>query len=261
MPVASLAMYWRAETAPAYEQLWRNTRDAMAETSPDHLAGLPDTLLVPDDFLAHWRAPDLVLSQICGLPYRNHAADQVALVASPVHPLPGCPPGYYNSVFVMRADDPRTDPSDWPGLRFVCNEALSQSGWAAAQNWMHARSLAFQHVFLSGAHAISARAVALGHADIAAIDAQTWQMITRWDGDLGLREIARTEPTPGHAFITADPALAPSLRMAVDQAIAALSSHDRDVLNLTGLADIPRADYEAVPTPPFPHASAQKVTL
>ncbi len=256
--IAALPMYDRPETRAANGRLWAAIRNALPYP-PAEAPPLPEALSHPDDLMAHWLAPDLAFSQTCGMPYRTRLHPHVALIGTPDYGLPGCPPGYYNSVLVIRAEDDRDDPALWSEMRLACNDPGSQSGWAAAQTHLAGRGTAFQRVLLTGAHRNSAEAVAEGHADIASIDAQTWRMISRWDGvAVQLREAARTGPTPGLPYICAGGRDPDPLRGAVRSAIAALSPEDRAILDLQALTLHPAELYRAVPTPPFPAADASK---
>lgn len=253
--IASLGMYDRAETAAANDRFWAALRDglrARGVRAPDHLTRGEGA------YWSAWQSPDLVLSQTCGFPYRARLHDKVTLVATPDYGLPDCPAGYYSSVFVARADDPRTLP-EFREARFAYNEALSQSGWAAPQN--HAATMGFHFApsLATGSHRLSAAAVAEGRADIAALDALTWKMLSRWESFAStLREVARTAPTPALPYIAAKGADAQAAFAALVEAAAALSPEDRDLLSLRGIVRIPPARYLAVPTPPSPEQIAQQ---
>ena len=257
--IASLPMYDRPETRAANDRFWDGIREALSGTLPEHERNaLPERLDRDGDSWEIWRSSDLVFSQTCGLPYRTRLADVAVLIGTPDYGLPGCPPGCYNSVFVMRSGDGRNDPADWPRLRLACNESGSQSGWAAPQAHLLSRGGGgFDRVTLTGSHRASAAAVAEGGADIAAIDAQTWRLIRRWDGfAASLKEVARTRPTPGLPFICAAGRPRGLLRDAVAVAIRELDAADRECLDLRGLADIPPEAYRETPAPPFPVDSA-----
>ncbi|WP_135503622.1 phosphate/phosphite/phosphonate ABC transporter substrate-binding protein [Roseovarius aestuariivivens] len=244
---ASLPMYDRPDLRGAHHRLWRGVRAALGHG--------PDTLSHPANPWDDWTAPDLLLSQTCGYPYRARLHGHVTLVATPEHRLPGCPPGHYASVFVARQSDPRSDPVEFAESPFAYNEPLSQSGWAAPATYAADRGFAFIDTRRTGAHVASARAVADGHADLAALDAQTWRLMQRHDpAARHLRVIAMTDPTPALPYITGPDRVPAPLRAALAQAIRTLPAPDRDALGLYGLVTIPAAVYLAVPTPAPPPA-------
>lgn len=247
--IASLPMYDRAETAPANDRLWMRIRDGLRAAG----GAAPEALTRGGDLWDHWLSPDLVLSQTCGFPYRTRLHGKVTLIGTPEYGLPGCPPGHYCSVFVARADDPRQTLSDFDGASLAYNEAQSQSGWAAPQTHAAGLGLRLRPGVQTGAHALSAQAVADGKADLAALDAVTWGLISRWDAvAAGLRVVAVTDPTPGLPLIARAGADAVSLRCIVADAIAAMPDADRDATGLRGLVLIAPEAYLAVPTPPAP---------
>ncbi|SEM17061.1 ABC transporter, phosphonate, substrate-binding protein [Roseovarius azorensis] len=243
--IASLPMYDRPETATANDRLWQAVRS--------HLGYGPEHLTRGGDVWDHWQSADLVLSQTCGYPYRARLHGRVTLVGSPVLDLPECPPGHYHSVLVVRRDDPRTAPQDYATARFAYNEALSQSGWAAPQNWAAARGFAFSNPVQTGAHRASALAVSEGRADIASLDALSWKIMRQHDAFTDdLRVLGLTDPTPALPYITAqgrDPAV---LRLALQAAIAGLCAADRTTLGLTGIILVPAEDYLVTPNPAPP---------
>lgn len=252
--IASLGMYDRAETMAANDRLWALVRDGLRTRG----LAAPETLTRgAGAYWQAWEDPGLVLSQTCGFPYRARLHDKVALVASPDYGLPDCPPGYYCSVFVARADDARTLP-EFRAARFAFNEGLSQSGWAAPQN--HAASMGFHFAasLETGSHRGSALAVAEGRADLACLDALTWTMLQRWEPAVaGLREVARTAPTPALPYIAAKGADIGATFAALADAVAALSPGERETLSLRGVVRIAAERYLAVPIPPSPEQIAQ----
>ena len=251
--IASLPMYDRPETRAANERLWHRIRDELRllwKDIPEVGFPLPEDLSHPENPWDDWQSPDLVLSQTCGLPYRTRLHGKVRLVGTPDYGLPGCAPGFYNSVIVMRADDTRTGLEDWPSLTLAVNTFESQSGWAAPKTMADSLGLDFSDTLLTGSHRASAEAVADGRADIAAIDAQSWRMIERWDPVFGaLQETLRTEPTPGLPLITAMPDGRSDLSFAVGHHLDNLPDGDRALLDIKGLASIHPDRYLAVPTP------------
>lgn len=248
--IAALGMYDWAETAAANDRFWDLIRDgflARGMTAPEKLTRGKMA------YMPGWLSPDLIFSQTCGYPYRAVLHGKVTLVGTPVYGLPGCPPGFYNSVFIARRDDPRQTLAGFDGARFAYNEALSQSGWAAPQIHAAALGLRLSPTLRSGGHRASALAVAEGRADLAAVDALSWAMLLRYDDFTGhLHEIARTAPTPALPYISGPGADAAGILAALQDAVAALTGDDRAVLYLRAVVHLPAAAYLAVPNPPTP---------
>jgi len=246
--LAALPMYDRPETAAAHDRYWGLIRDGLRQRGFD----APETLTRPGDPWPIWQSPDLVLAQTCGLPFRARLHDRVQLVGTPDYGLPGCAPGFYNSVVITRAEDDR--PLDTLlRARVAINEGLSQSGWAALCDFAAGLGITPARPLISCGHRASAQMVARGQADIATIDAQTWEMLTRhdpWAADLTVR--ARTRPTPALPYICAPGRDANAIAAAVAAAIAALAPDDRALLGLRALVQIPAARYLAEPLPPDP---------
>lgn len=237
-------MYDRPETAPALDRLWAGMRDLLGRG--------PERLTRGVDFWRIWQDRDLLIGQTCGLPYRTRLHGRVGLVASPVHGLTECPDGYYRSVLVVRGGESR-GLAELSRARLAYNEAGSQSGWAAVASHFAALGLRLEDTRASGSHRASAQMVAEGRADIAGLDAVTWELIRAHDSFAdALKVIARTEPTPALPFITGpdeDPA---EIRASLAGAIAGLDLADRALLHLHGVREIPASAYLAVPTPPGP---------
>ncbi len=256
--IASLGMYDRAETAGATDRLWAGLRDALRSQG----IAAPDALTRGEAaFWPAWTRPDLTFSQTCGYPYRARLHEMVTLIGSPDYDLPDCPPGYYYSVYLARADDPRAGLAAFDGAAFAYNEPMSQSGWAAPQNHARAIGLHLRPVLQTGRHRFSALAVAEGRADIAALDAVTWALLQRHDGFAqDLRVIARTDPpTPALPYIAAKGVDADACFRALQAAIAGLSQPDRDLLMLRGVVRIAEQAYLAVPNPPSPDQIAHQI--
>lgn len=250
--IAALPMYDLPELVPATDRLWAAIRDRLRAAG----LGAPDELTRGMEVLMpHWLAPDLVLSQTCGLPYRAHLHRRVTLIGTPDYGLPGCPPGYYTSVFVARADDARTVLADFAGATLAYNSADSQSGWAAPVAHLTAAGLPFRAGPATGGHRASIAAVAAGDADFAGIDALTWALLAGRDASHArLRVIGQTDPGPGLPLIAAPGADAGTIFTAAAAAIAALDPADRDALHLRGIVHIAPETYLDLPLPPDPQA-------
>jgi len=252
-PLASLPMYDRPEIAGSTNAFWEAIRDALRHGGIE----APDRLTRAGSLWDHWRHPQLVLSQTCGLPFRKALHEEVTLVGTLDFGLPGCPSGYYNSVILMRPDDERTDPADWPELRLAFNDSLSQSGWSAAVDTAAAFGTHFASHIETGAHRASIRAVVEGRADICFADAHTWRLMSQWDSLAPhVVEIGRSAPTPGLPLIAAPGADAEGTAAAVHAAIDTLPEADRRTLGITAMTWIAPEAYLAlpIPTPPGPGA-------
>lgn len=254
--IASLGMYDFGPAQGANDRLWTLIRRGLKAQGID----APETLVRGEHaYWDAWQSPELILSQTCGYPFRARLHDRVAYVGTPDYGVEGCPPGYYRSVFLVRADDPRATLTHFDGARFAFNEPLSQSGWAAPQTHAARLGIRLMPTVQTGAHRMSARAVAEGKADIAALDAVTHALMQGQGLADGLRVIGMSDPTPGLPYITAAGQDPDPIFAAVNQAIAALPPEDQAILRLKGFVRIPLADYLAVPNPPAPEQIAASI--
>lgn len=247
--IASLAMYDFDDLLAANDALWGRVRGGL------RALGLPapDALTRGADLWDIWQAPDLLLAQTCGYPFRARLHPHVTYIGTPDYGVQGCPSGYYCSVFIANRDDPRTDLAAFDGVALAYNDPLSQSGWAAAQTHAAGLGLWFRAGLHSGSHLETARAVAAGRADLGAVDAVSWRHIQRvLPSAAKLTEVARTAPTPGLPLITAKGNPAGMIFDVVAQAIAGLDAGPRTLLGLRGLVAIPTQAYLDVPNPPPP---------
>ena len=240
-------MYDWPEVALAHDRLW----GLIAKRLRQQGLPAPETLTRAPGLWRLWTAPDLLLGQVCGLPYREKLADKVSLIGALDYGLPDTPPGYYHSVFVTRQGD-ATTLSDYAHRTFAFNGQDSQSGWAAAQNHALALGFRFNRLLHTGAHVLSAKAVAERSADIACIDAITWRLIQAYRPEIAraCQVVAQTAPTPGQALITAVPASLELIVDALNRALAALPAADATALGLTrNFIPLKTEAYLAVPTP------------
>ncbi len=241
---ARLPMYDRPENRAAHDALWSGVRDvlgrgaAQLDRETDHVIG--------------WGRSDLLLGQICSLPYRAKYCDHVTRIASADHGLPDTPAGYYHSVFLVRKDDAARGLAPATLGRFAYNDALSQSGWGAPLATISAKGLKFHTTLRTGAHIDSMLAVADGRADLAAIDGVTWRMLQAWEPRAAeLCVIDRTACSPGMTFVTANTNEPEPIRAALRTAIAGLAPDHADTLGLRGLVVLPDAAYD-MPMPSAP---------
>ncbi len=245
--IAALGMYDLPALHAANDRFWHAIRQRLGRG--------PKALDRQSDAWTIWHSPDLLLAQTCGMPYRTALHSTVHLIGTPDYGLEGCPPGYYRSVIVVRAEDPRQTEAAFHGARFAYNDAMSQSGWAAPIVHLRARGVHLGDLLKTGAHTMSAQAVADGRADLAGIDAVTWTLMKSHDPITAhLRVLARTTPTPGLPYITAQIGEASALFTAIRAAIHDLEPADRAALHLKNVVSIPKETYLSVPSPPPPAA-------
>lgn len=239
--IASLPMYARVSNREAHDALWILIRDGLRCRD----IAAPDNLDHETNHMDGWARDDLVLGHMCNLPFRAQFRDKVTLIGASDYGLDGCAPGYYRSVFVVRADSAAKSPQDLADARFVCNDQLSQSGYGAPQLWAQNRGFAFQLYRETGSHNASIAAIATGHADIAAIDAQTWR--TEKDENplsLQLKVIGLTAASPGQSFVTRKGQNPQPYFDAIADAIAGLASEHAAVLGLKGIIALSRSAYD-----------------
>ncbi len=247
---ASLPMYDRAENRAAHDALWALIRDGLRDRGIDAPAALDRN--VPH--VEGWGRPDLVLGQICNLPYRAAFRDRVTVIGASDYGLVGTEPGYYRSVLIVRNDAPAKTLAEAMAYPFAFNEPLSNSGWGTPQQYAMAAGGSLNPVRQTGSHRESLRAVANGLADLAALDAITFRNLCRWDPQArDVRVIAETMATPGMSFITRageDPA---PYRAAIAAAIGMLPKEQAVILGLKGIVALSPDAYD-LPIPPPPMA-------
>ncbi|WP_336470003.1 phosphate/phosphite/phosphonate ABC transporter substrate-binding protein [Candidatus Halocynthiibacter alkanivorans] len=246
MMIASLMMYQRPQLVGAHNRYWALIRQNLRQAGIDS----PEQLSQEAEEFFVWQHPELVLSQTCGMPYRTWLHDKVELVGTPDFGISDCPPGYYRSALVVRAQDSRQSAGDFRDAVFAYNQSFSQSGYAAPYWHLRPRGLWFENRLHTEQHLNSAMAVAGGRADIAALDAVTWRLMLEYEPfATSLRVLEWTAPTPGLPLITARGNDASAIFAAVKRAIAQLGEADRTALGLKGIVKIDAAEYLAVNNP------------
>ena len=247
--IASLPMYDWPETRAANDRFWALIRDNLYFDGRP----VPQELTRTDDPWSHWQDPELMLSQTCGLPYRARLHGKVSLVGTPIHDLP-CAPGHYFSEIVARSSDARREITDFKEARLAVNDGLSQSGWAAPQALAQIHGFTFENVVVSGSHRESARMVAGGDADLAALDAVTWRLVRSFDVAAGaLKVVAQTPATPALPYISAPGHDTDDLYKAIAAAIDLLPPADTKHLCLKGITFLRPELYLRMQTPDFPN--------
>jgi len=216
-------------------------------------AGVPRALDWPEDLLAHWRDPQLLLGQTCGYPLTHALAGAVQLVGVFRYNAPGCDGIFCRSQLVARTEDAARPLADFRGLRVAFNSDDSQSGYnalRAAVAPLARNSRFFGEVIATGGHAASMAAVQQGRADIAAIDCVTLDGLRRNmpQTAAGLSTIGQTQAYPGLPLITGQSTSAAGLR-ALQAALSALvrdpaAADALAALGITGFQTLPIDTYQ-----------------
>ena len=210
--------------------------------------GVPQTLVWPEELLAHWRDPQLLLGQTCGYPLTHALAGAVQLVGVFRYNAPGCDGIFCRSQLVARTEDAGRLLADFRGLRVAFNSDDSQSGYnalRAAVAPLALRGRFFAEALVTGGHAASMAAVQEGRADIAAIDCVTLDGLRRNmpQALAGLCTIGQTSAYPGLPLITGQSTSAADLR-ALREALATLV---RDPAAADALAALGIVGFQTLP--------------
>jgi ABC-type phosphate/phosphonate transport system substrate-binding protein len=210
---------------PELRQQTRTLWHGIAAHLERHGSAIAAELLQPDDLAAHWREPDLLLSQTCGYPLLS-LPSQVRVVATPAYAAPGCDGAFYRSALVVRHDHPAAGLAALRDGVCAINSRDSNSGMnllRAAIAPLANRTRFFRHVLETGSHAASLDAVATGRADLAAIDCVTFALLQQHRPALTsmIRILGWTETAPGLPLITAGSV---ALRDRLREALAAVAS-------------------------------------
>lgn len=229
---------------------WSRLRRALSTTGIDDI---PATLTVPDDLVAHWRDPALLLSQTCGFPFVTSLAGHVRYVATPCFDAPGCEGAYYRSAVVVRRDEQARSLAAMAGRRVAFNSRDSQSGYNGLRALVAPLAGGrryFGAVIETGAHRRSIDAVLSGAVDLAAIDVVTLTLLA----DLvpakieRLRVLTHTALMPGLPLITAANTTDTDLTR-LQRALAAVcngETAEAQRLRLKGMAVLPVENYDAL---------------
>jgi ABC-type phosphate/phosphonate transport system substrate-binding protein len=208
--IANARMY---AVTPAVADLWRRLLVGIIARSGMDIAVIEHAPPAPIAEL--WRRPDKAAVFMCGLPYALSDPRPI-LVAAPV-PSPAAyrdRPIYW-SVLVVRADSGFHTVEDTFGERLALTTPESQSGYAAALQYLagieHAGPLYREVVAPAITPRGALRAVIEGAAEVASIDGYAFDLLVRHATELTaqVRVIARTAPTPIPPLVAAPGAVAP----------------------------------------------------
>jgi ABC-type phosphate/phosphonate transport system substrate-binding protein len=203
--IAVLPMYDFPDVADAHDLWWRAIAARLRAAG---VCDVPDALcrdVCPEE---SWSDPRLLLGQACEYPLAMGHGAFVHVVATPCYGAPGCDGARYRSAIVVRAADPARSAADLRGRRGVVNDSQSNSGMNLLRATLAPIARGdgfFETVAVSGSHWRSARLVADGDADAAAIDCVTYAHLRRCDPALvaKLRVLDWTPSSPSLPYVTA----------------------------------------------------------
>ncbi|SDO26710.1 ABC-type phosphate/phosphonate transport system, substrate-binding protein [Rhodoferax sp. OV413] len=249
--LSSLPMYAAGSAANA--TLWQAVAEQLRHAG---LAQVPDTLAQPDDLMAHWTDPGLLLSQTCGYPLTHALAGRVQLVGAFAYAAPGCEGVYYRSQLVCRDADAGQPLEAFRGRVVAYNSEDSQSGYnslrALLAPWARDGRF-FASAVASGSHRSSVELVRSGQADLAAVDCVTWALLARDQPEAvrGLQVCGQTAPAPGLPLVTSihtSAAVLQALHQALHQVVADPRwAEVRAALLVQDFAELPLSAYGVIP--------------
>ena len=251
--VASLGMYDSDALRDANDRLWSGIA---AHLRAAGVGDVPDRLDRARPLDAVWDDPDLLLAQTCGYPMTMRWRGRLRYVATPWYRVSGCEGASHRSRVVVRRDAAADAIGALRGCRIALNDRESNTGMnllraLVAPLAVHGRF--FGSVVETGSHVASARLVADGDADGAAIDTVTFAHLERDEPETArrLRTLAWTDASPGLPLVTSlgtSRRVVGQLRAAVGQAVASMARHDAAVLLLGGIEIIDVRRYAVIPT-------------
>lgn len=179
--------------------------------------------LAPDGFDLHalWRHPGLLFAQTCRGPLETTGLDaHVTVIGEPDYSnVDGGQGASYSSAIVMRSGGSDVPPpadgaASLPvgrlrGCRLAYNGTESMSGYLALMRDLAAlgeEPAIFGASTCTGSHLASARAVASGQADAAALDCLSWQLVRRHEPETASRltVVGWTALRPGLPYVASN---------------------------------------------------------
>ncbi len=246
----SLPMY---NVTPALAAAWESLLQAVI----DGLArrGWTDTMTVvpqPDDLMAFWGAPDLLLSQTCGYPLVTTLRSGVRVLAVPEFDLPGCDGIDYRSVILVPEQGARSLQA-LRGSVAAINQPHSHSGMNALRHLIAPFAQGgrfFSRVAVSGGHLASIAMLQCGQAAVAAVDCITYQLALLHAPEqvAGVRVLQYSAPAPGLPLIASIRLSDAQVRdlLAVTLALPETAAPVLQALSVRRFRDIGLSDYDPV---------------
>jgi ABC-type phosphate/phosphonate transport system substrate-binding protein len=181
----------------------RDATDAFWAAIAQNL-GLGISLTREADWMLPWARQDLVFSQTCGYPFTHAFRGRLKLVATPHYEADGCEGPRYCSILFAKDQKPL---EDFRGSTAAFNNRDSMSGMLALQLVfapLAKNGRFFRNAVETGSHLTSLAAVAIGEAELCAIDCVTVAYMNRYRPSAlaGLVEVGRSPMVPALPFVT-----------------------------------------------------------
>ena len=194
-----------------------------------------------------WHHSDLLLAQCCGWPLVAELPDSIAVVGAFDYAVPDSVNGSYRSLIVTATDRSLDELRRNPETLAAVNDFSSLSGWISLQHVWGSAPVAT----VTGAHIESARLVGTGRAQVACIDAVSFNLFEEFEPTAvaGLRVIGQGPDIPClPIFVPAQfAAKVPELRAAFAAAVADPALADaRRQLRIRGFVERDLAHYRPV---------------
>ena len=197
-------MYDLPEVRHATDALWRRMVQHLKREGISNVS----QQLVHDRHLNDlWSDKNLLFSQCCGYDIVHRYRNRLQVLGTPWFDAPGCCKGNYASIVVVPEDSSYENVIDMLGSEVVINGPESHSGMNAlfALVEPHSRDgKFFSEVIISGSHAESLATVRQGHADVAAVDCVTYELLSRYRPAVidGTRALGWTYDAPAPPYVT-----------------------------------------------------------
>lgn len=249
--LAALPMYDLPEVRAATDAFWQAISRRLREAG----VAAPEALSRPSDLHRLWDDPALLFAQTCGYPLMTRHRDRLRVLVTPSYRAPGCEHGLYRSAVVVREGSGLANLHALRGRVCAINGEESHSGCNALRHLLApiagGRPM-FAAIRASGGHRASLKAVRDGEADVAAVDAVTFELVVRNAPEeiAGLRVLAWTAPAPGLPYVCAVDRPEPESRAVLDALRAVMQDSAlapvREKLLLDGLVEAGTLDYRRI---------------
>jgi ABC-type phosphate/phosphonate transport system substrate-binding protein len=212
--------------------------------------GAPSTLAWERPLDELWRDPTLLVGVTCGWPLVTQLAREVEVIGTFDPAVPWARGGRYRSVLVASKPVSIAEWRRTPGAVAAVNATDSLSGWVSLR---HAWSGVPEHLLVTGAHVESLRAVARGLAQVASIDAVSFELAVEAEPMTAgaVHVIGHGPLVPALPIVTASANAdrVPQLRAAIAAAVADPAMDPVcAALRISGFVTFDRHDYEPLLT-------------